>query len=139
MDRISPEHRSEVMRRIKSKGTKPEMTVRGLVHGMGYRYRLHRPDLPGKPDLVFGPKRKVIFVHGCFWHGHERVGCAHVRHPKSNTAYWQPKLARNKERDVRHKRLLKQMGWKVLTVWECETIEELASVRRRIRAFLERA
>src|SRR5258708_32237927 len=121
MDRLTPESRSENMRRIKGKNTKPEMAVRRLVCSLGYRYRLHRKDLPGKPDLVFGTKRKVIFVHGCFWHGHERDGCLDGRWPKSNAAYWHPKLARNKERDAERLTALKKMGWRVLTIWECET------------------
>ena len=98
MDKLTPERRSENMRRIKSKGMKPELAVRKIVHGMGYRYRLHRKDLPGKPDLVFGPARKAIFVHGCFWHQHTE--CREGRPPGSNTGYWGPKLARNIERDA---------------------------------------
>src|SRR5450631_804879 len=110
-DKLTPERRSENMRRIKSKGMKPEMAVRRLVHRLGYRYRLHRKDLPGKPDLVFGPKRKVLFVHGCFWHGHELEGCADARRPKSNTGYWNPKLKSNKMRDASNVASLKAAGW----------------------------
>src|SRR5258708_1102032 len=99
-DKLSPERRSENMRQIKSKGTKLELVVRRVVHGLGYRYRLHREDLPGKPDLVFGPTRKVIFVHGCFWHAHDDPSCREGRVPHSNKNYWGPKLSRNKERDV---------------------------------------
>jgi DNA mismatch endonuclease (patch repair protein) len=135
MDKLTPERRSENMRRIKSKDMKPELAVRRLVHGLGFRYRLHRKDLPGKPDLVFGPKRKVIFVHGCFWHGHELEGCLDARKPKSNTGYWNPKLARNKERDAERVTALEADGWKVLTVWECETKNE-AAVKKRLRRFL---
>lgn len=135
MDKLTPERRSENMRRIKSKGMKPELAVRRLVHGLGYRYRLHRKDLPGKPDLVFGPRRKVIFVHGCFWHGHEREGCLDARRPKSNTSYWNAKLAGNKQRDAERLQALKAMGWSVLVIWECET-SDIPSVTKRLRHFL---
>lgn len=126
------------MSRIRSKGMKPEMIVRQLVHGMGYRYRLHRNDLPGKPDLVFGPCRKVIFIHGCFWHQHPDPDCKIARLPKSRLDYWIPKLERNFERDCEHQNQLEREGWKVLTVWECETrSKEGNSLPGRLRAFLE--
>lgn len=134
-DKLSAERRSENMRRIRSKGTKPEMLVRRLVHGMGYRYRLHKKGLPGKPDLVFASRRKVIFVHGCFWHGHELDTCLDGRAPKSNTGYWAPKLARNKERDAVNLAALKAAGWQTLVIWECETRDESA-LAARLRAFL---
>jgi DNA mismatch endonuclease (patch repair protein) len=118
-DRVSVAQRSENMRRIKSADTSPEMLVRRLVHSMGYRYRLHRKDLPGKPDLVFGPKRKIIFVHGCFWHQH--TNCRAGRTPGSNLDYWAPKLQRNKERDERSRSALEAAGWQVLVIWDCET------------------
>jgi DNA mismatch endonuclease (patch repair protein) len=136
MDKLTPYARSENMRRIKSKGMKPEMLVRRLVHGLGYRYRLHREDLPGKPDLVFGPKWKVIFVHGCFWHGHEKEGCLDSRMPKSNTDYWSLKLTNNKARDVRHSSAIREAGWDVLTIWECETKDEVAMLKV-LRGFLD--
>jgi DNA mismatch endonuclease, patch repair protein len=136
MDKLTPERRSENMRRIKSKGMKPELSVRRMVHGMGLRYRLHRKDLPGKPDLVFGPKRKVIFVHGCFWHGHEREGCLDARRPKSNTGYWNPKLTRNKERDAERIAALQADGWDVLVIWECET-KDAKALQSRLRNFLK--
>jgi DNA mismatch endonuclease (patch repair protein) len=123
------------MRRIKSKGMKPELAVRSLVHGLGYRYRLHRKDLPGKPDIVFGPARKVIFVHGCFWHGHEDPACLDGRAPRSNEGYWLPKLARNKERDAASVAALEAAGWRVLVVWECETRDQ-AALKSRLEAFL---
>ena len=124
------------MRAVKSQDTKPEMTVRRLAHGMGYRYRLHRNDLPGKPDLAFPTRRKVIFVHGCFWHQHH---CARGgRTPKSSRDYWIPKLRRNKQRDAEHQIRLYEMGWTVLVIWECE-MKELGAVRARIRVFLEGA
>ena len=113
--------RSENMRRIKSKGMSPELAVRQLVHRMGRRYRLHRRDLPGTPDLVFGPARKAVFVHGCFWHGHDDPRCRRGHVPRSNENYWWPKLLRNKERDQRNIAMLEASGWRVLVVWECET------------------
>ncbi len=127
--------RSENMRRIKSKGMKPELAVRRLVHGLGYRYRLHRKDLPGKPDLVFGPARKVIFVHGCFWHEHDDPACPDGRVLRSNQDYWRPKLARNKERDAASVAALQAAGWSVLIVWECETADQEA-LKARVTRFL---
>lgn len=121
VDKLSPARRSDNMRRIKSKDMKPELLIRSLVHRMGYRFRLHAKDLPGKPDLVFRSRRKVIFVHGCFWHGHERAGCLDGRVPKSNVGYWGPKLVRNKKRDAEHIAALEAAGWKVKVIWECET------------------
>ncbi|WP_336510352.1 DNA mismatch endonuclease Vsr [Agrobacterium tumefaciens] len=123
------------MRAVKSKDTTPEMIVRRLVHGLGYRYRLHRRDLPGNPDLVFPGKRKVVQVNGCFWHGHD---CARgARQPKANADYWCKKIARNVERDVRNEAALREEGWDTLIVWECQTRtksrEELAA---RLRGFL---
>lgn len=136
-DHLSKRRRSENMRRIRSVGMKPEMLVRRLVHLLGYRFRLHRKELPGKPDLVFAGRHKVIFVHGCFWHQHQ--GCRAGRLPKSNRGYWRPKLARNVERDAEVVRALKSDGWKVRVIWECETKDEI-KLRRRVRAFLgERA
>ncbi|MXQ07883.1 DNA mismatch endonuclease Vsr [Alphaproteobacteria bacterium GH1-50] len=131
-DRITKERRSENMRRIRSKDMKPEMHVRRIVHGMGYRFRLHRKDLPGKPDLVFGPRKAVVFVHGCFWHQHN---CRAGRIPSSNSDYWTPKLARNVERDVSARTALEEAGWRVLVVWECELKDE-AAIRKRLRRFL---
>jgi DNA mismatch endonuclease, patch repair protein len=126
-DTITKERRSWNMSQIRSTGTKPEKIVRKLVHGMGYRYRLHRKGLPGKPDLVFGPRRKIIFVHGCFWHQHMANDCLDGRKPKSNTLYWNKKLSRNVERDAENRMQLSKLGWDVLVVWECETknIDEL--------------
>lgn len=124
------------MRRIGSKDTSPEMIVRRLVHGMGYRYQLHRSDLPGKPDLTFSSRRKVIFVHGCFWHQHGSKRCTIARRPKSNQRYWTPKLDGNVERDRRQRRRLRRLGWRSLVVWECET-HRLEILARRIERFLE--
>ena len=124
------------MRLIKKVDTKPEMIVRRLVHGMGYRYRLHRRDLPGTPDLVFPRRRKVIFVHGCFWHQHTcRLG---QRQPKSNRHYWLPKLARNVERDKEARAKLTAMGWSILVLWECE-VRDTNRLMQRITAYLERS
>ena len=135
-DKLTPERRTENMRRIKSKGMKPEMLVRSLVHALGYRYRLHRAGLPGKPDLVFPSRRKVVFVHGCFWHGHDDPACVDgQRQPKSNLGYWLPKLARNKARDADNAAALTALGWQVMTVWECET-RKSAGLEQRIRVFL---
>lgn len=120
------------MRAIRSSNTKPELAVRSLVHRCGFRFRLHRKDLPGKPDMVFPSRKAVIFIHGCFWHMH---GCTSVRVPKSNTNYWNPKLVRNQERDAENVAALEKMGWRVLTVWECE-IADLEELETRIRSFL---
>jgi DNA mismatch endonuclease (patch repair protein) len=130
----TPAKRSRIMRAIKGKDTQPEFVVRRLCHGLGYRYRLHRADLPGKPDLVFVSLKKVIFVHGCFWHGHS---CARGnRVPKNNRRYWVSKVAHNSERDKRHRRDLRDRGWRVLVLWECEL--KAVSLERRIVRFLER-
>ncbi len=122
------------MRNIRSKHTSPEMTVRRLVHGMGFRYRLHVSTLPGKPDLVFPRLKKIIEVRGCFWHQHK--GCIDSHIPKSRTEYWRPKLARNKERDRNNERELRRRGWDVLTLWECEVGS--ADTSRRLCLFLNR-
>lgn len=130
---MTSEQRSRVMRAVKGKDTGTEMTVRRIVHSMGYRYRLHRKDLPGKPDLVFGPRRKVIFVHGCFWHGHT---CKRGdRIPRENRHYWTKKIARNKERDKEHVSALEAKGWKVLVIWECET-KDTEWLRKKVQAYL---
>jgi DNA mismatch endonuclease (patch repair protein) len=118
-DRITASARSENMRRIKSSGTAPEMVVRRLVYRLGYRYRLHSAALPGKPDLVFSGRRKVIFVHGCFWHQHDQCAGGHT--PSSNKGYWSPKLARNVQRDRTSLSSLRDAGWHALVIWECET------------------
>lgn len=122
------------MRAIRSKGMKPEMVVRRMVHALGYRYRLHRKDLPGKPDLAFIGRRKAIFVHGCFWHQHP--GCREGRAPSSNQQYWIPKLQKNAGRDAKAVEKLTERGWKTLVVWECETVDE-PTLKRRLKSFLE--
>jgi DNA mismatch endonuclease (patch repair protein) len=133
MDRISAEQRSENMRRILNKDTIPELAVRRLIHGLGYRFRLHRKDLPGRPDLVFSGRRKVIFVHGCFWHQHP--GCREGRIPGSRLDYWEPKLRRNQLRDAANRDLLEEKGWDVLVIWECE-VKASRILTMRIRQFL---
>ena len=133
MDTLTPRERSERMARVKNADTKPEMIVRRLVHGMGYRYRLHAKSLPGKPDLSFSRRRKVIFVHGCFWHRHE--GCPLARLPKSRRDFWLPKLEANRLRDEKIEAELRANGWDVLVIWECELRHE-ADLRGRISSFL---
>lgn len=135
-DKITAERRSENMRRIRAQNSKPELLVRKLLHNAGYRYRLHGKTLPGKPDIVFSARRKVIFVHGCFWHQHDAVECLDGRRPKSNTGYWNSKLARNVERDALQVERLKAAGWTVLVVWECET-QDLPTLVTKLTAFLE--
>ncbi len=117
MDTITPEKRSELMGRIRSKDTKPEIAVRSLLHGLGYRFRLHRKDLPGRPDIVLPKHRKIILVQGCFWHGHN---CSLASKPKSNQGYWNPKIISNQERDKRNIAALRTLGWEVLELWECD-------------------
>jgi DNA mismatch endonuclease, patch repair protein len=129
----TPEPRRRIMRAIKSHDTQPELIVRRLAHRMGYRFRLHRKDLPGRPDLVFPAKHKVIFVNGCFWHSHNCGGIARV--PAQNTAYWDKKLARTIQRDRAALATLTALGWEVSVFWECE-LKNLKSVERRLRAFL---
>lgn len=136
MDKLTPQERSDNMRRIRSKGMKPELDVRRLVHGLGYRYRLHVESLPGKPDLVFPQRRKAILVHGCFWHQHPSGSCKIVRKPKSNKTYWAKKLKDNMTRDARHMTLLRKAGWRVLVIWECQTTN-LDALARRVTTFLE--
>lgn len=120
---------------VRGRDTKPEMRVRRLAHALGYRYRLHRRDLPGSPDLVFGPRRKVIFVHGCFWHRHPDPSCKLARLPKSRQDFWLPKLEGNRARDERHNAMLTDMGWDVLEIWECETAD-VEALAKKIKGFL---
>lgn len=136
LDRLTPEQRSWNMSRIRSADTKPERVVRQLITGMGLRYRLQRRDLPGKPDLVFGPRRTVLFVHGCFWHQHPG-GCKAARMPKGNREFWETKLQRNVLRDQENAKALRQLGWRVLTVWECET-KQPEKLQRRLARLLPR-
>lgn len=128
-DIVDPKRRSEMMAGIRSRNTAPELAVRSIAHRMGLRFRLHRKDLPGRPDLVFPKHRLAVFVHGCFWHRHE--GCRHASMPKSRTAAWAGKFAANVERDARQQTALRSLGWRVLVVWECETTN-VAAVERRL-------
>lgn len=121
------------MRRIRKRDTKPELIVRRTAHALGYRFRLHRRDLPGSPDLTFPRYRKVVLVHGCFWHQHE--GCRLKRQPKSRLEYWLPKLARNVSRDVEVQRRLADLGWELLVIWECE-VQDQPRIARRLSDFL---
>lgn len=120
------------MKQVRSKNTQPELAVRSLVHRMGFRFALHRRDLPGNPDLVFPARERVIFVHGCFWHGHScRAG---RNRPSSNTGYWTPKLERNRRRDAANRRRLRSLGWQVCVVWECE-LKNPERLRMRLARF----
>jgi DNA mismatch endonuclease (patch repair protein) len=123
------------MRAVRGKNTAPERLIRSTLHRLGYRYRLHRKDLPGTPDIVFPARRSVMFVHGCFWHGHK---CPRGSLPTSNVDFWRPKIAKNRDRDGRAQMQLRKAGWRVLTVWECET-KDKGRLMERLRRFLERA
>jgi DNA mismatch endonuclease, patch repair protein len=131
----TPAARRRTMQAVKSKDTSPELCVRRLLHAQGYRYRLYRTDLPGCPDLVFSGRRRIIFIHGCFWHGH---GCARgARVPKTNTEYWTTKVARNRSRDIGAREQLLRSGWRTLVLWECE-LKDRTAVLKTLRAFLGR-
>ncbi len=132
MDRVAPGKRSEIMRAVHTKNTGAELVVRSLAHRLGFRFRLHSANLPGHPDMVFSRHRKVIFVHGCFWHGHR---CRYGRPPQSNLQYWLPKLDANKKRDMRVRRQLVRLGWQVLVVWQCQ-LKSPKVVEKRLRDFL---
>ncbi|WP_295388443.1 very short patch repair endonuclease [uncultured Thiodictyon sp.] len=132
IDHVSEPRRSYIMSRVASKNTGPELTVRQLLHRLGYRYRLHGSDLPGSPDIVFRKRRKVIFVHGCFWHGH---ACSHGRLPKSNVEYWKAKIASNRARDMDQIIRLADAGWGALAIWQCE-LKDTLKLTERVAAFL---
>lgn len=136
-DPLSPKERSERMSRVRAKDTKLEFVVRRIIHSLGYRYRLHFKELPGHPDLVFSKKRKVIFIHGCFWHLHE--GCSIYRYPKSRLDFWTPKLQGNKQRDIENQSKLNELGWEILVIWECEVknVKDRQALQERIITFLE--
>jgi DNA mismatch endonuclease (patch repair protein) len=134
VDTVSVERRSEIMARVRGRDTNPEMSVRRLVHGMGYRFRLHGRGLPGRPDLVFRSRHKVIFVHGCFWHRHR--GCTLARLPKSRVSFWQGKLEGNRVRDEYNVQALRASGWRVLTIWECQ-LPPTEKLAKRVRRFLD--
>ena len=134
MDRITSAQRSAQMSLVKSKNTGPELIVRKLAHSLGYRYRLHGAGLPGKPDLVFAKRKKVVFVHGCFWHRH--VGCRRATTPATNLDYWLPKFERTVERDGQNIEALSSRGWSALAVWECE-LKNTSDLAEKLRAFLD--
>ena len=133
VDTRSPEQRSRIMSSVGTKNTGPELLLRRLLHRSGYRYRLHPESLPGKPDISFPSRRKAIFVHGCFWHGHD---CAKGRLPKSRTDYWAPKLKANKKRDDKHTARLADLGWSSMVVWQCE-LRDPETVVERVKKFLD--
>lgn len=135
-DTLKPEERSKRMALIRGHDTKPEMVVRKIVHSMGFRYRLHVKDLPGKPDLVFPKLRKVILIHGCFWHRHRKPSCKLARLPKTKLSFWEAKLEGNRLRDQKIKRKLRADGWRVLEVWECE-LGNPGHLASRLRYFLK--
>lgn len=132
MDTISATERSALMARIRSKNTGPELIVRSLVHRLGYRFRLHRKDLPGKPDIVFPRHQKIILIQGCFWHGHT---CRLASKPKSNQEYWSTKIQANRTRDAKNLAALKELGWEVLELWECE-IRKFDDLENKLREFM---
>jgi DNA mismatch endonuclease (patch repair protein) len=134
VDMVSQTRRSEIMRSICSTNTTPEVAVRSALHALGYRFRLHRKDLPGTPDIVLPKLKSVIFVHGCFWHHHNCPRGNHV--PKSNTEYWVGKIQRNIKRDNRNARLLRQMGWRRFVVWECQS-KDASKLAGRLSSLLE--
>lgn len=135
-DTVSQERRSEIMSHIKSKNTSIELLVRKQLFARGYRYRVNFKKLPGKPDVVFTKKKVAIFIHGCFWHGHD-IGCRYSHIPQSREKYWTEKIGRTKERDANHASELKDSGWRVLTVWECEIRKDLQGVLERIVRFID--
>ncbi|MDQ0563205.1 DNA mismatch endonuclease (patch repair protein) [Rhizobium mesoamericanum] len=134
MDIVSPARRSQIMARIAGKGTKPEVAVRRVAHGLGYRFRLHRRDLPGSPDLVFPSRQLALFVHGCFWHRH--AGCRLAYNPKSNVEFWQAKFKGNIARDARVLDELERLGWRVAMIWECET-RDFDGLCQKLKEILE--
>ena len=134
-DSLTTERRSWNMARIRGRNTIPEKLVRSLLHRLGYRFSLHRRDLPGKPDIVMARHRTVVFVHGCFWHLH--AGCRNARIPKTRRLWWTEKLSGNTARDKRHRNALRHLGWRVLTVWECET-EQPEKLGRRLKRLVHR-
>lgn len=129
MDTFTRKQRSDIMRRIRSTDTRAELVVRSLLHRAGFRFRLHNKQLPGKPDIVLPRYKTVVFVHGCFWHGHK--GCKEGRRPKSNTEYWNRKLDRNLRRDAANSKLLRKLGWKRIVVWECE-LKNIEALKQRL-------
>ena len=134
VDTVTPDQRSRIMAQVKGKNTEPELLVRSLVHRLGFRFRLHRKDLPGKPDIVLPRHRKVIFVHGCFWHGH--ADCKRSARPTSRTEYWNAKIDRNMARDAAATAQLAALGWTALMLWECE-LRAAEALSDRLHGFLD--
>ena len=135
MDTVTAEKRSEMMQAIRGKDTEIELLVRRLLHQAGYRYRLHRADLPGKPDIVFPGRRKIIFVHGCFWHHHPDPQCKISHSPKTNESYWSPKLEKTVLRDTKNVERLQELGWQSYVIWECQ-IKQPDDLLERLISFL---
>jgi len=133
MDNVTKETRSRIMRSVHQKDTGPELVVRRLLHALGYRYRLHLSMLPGRPDIVFPGRKKVVFVHGCFWHSHE--GCRRATKPSSNKVFWHNRLEGNKRRDAVNIERLEALGWEALVVWECQ-VKDIQELKRRVTDFL---
>lgn len=133
MDRLTSVHRSWNMSRIRGRDTKPELLVRSVLHGLGFRFRVHKQELPGCPDVVLSRHRVVVFVHGCFWHRHR--GCRFAYTPKSNAVFWSDKFERNVGRDCRNRKELRRLGWRVIIVWECQTGDGAALTQRLAAAF----
>lgn len=134
-DRLAPDRRRYLMQQVRSKDTKPERTVRSLLHSLSYRFRLHRKDLPSTPDIVFPSRRVALFVHGCFWHGH---GCRIGQLPKSRLDYWRPKIETNRARDYRKETSLAENGWRVVVVWQCE-LRDIEALEACLRDVLDHA
>ncbi len=134
VDHVSKEKRRAIMQSVRSQDTMPELVVRSKLHNMGYRFRLHRKDLAGKPDVVLPRHKKVIFIHGCFWHRHKN--CRKATTPKSRVQFWQEKFDNNERRDVRNIRLLRRQGWKVLVIWQCQT-KDAIDLEKKLRRFLD--
>jgi DNA mismatch endonuclease (patch repair protein) len=133
MDVFGKDKRSQIMSRVRGKDTKPELIVRSLLHRMGYRFRIHRTDLPGNPDITLPKHKKVIFVHGCFWHGH--LACARAKRPSTNVEFWQKKLDKNIQRDTQNIAKLVALGWTVLVIWQCE-VKNLPNLKYKLEHFL---
>ena len=136
VDTLTPSARSARMAKVRGRDTGPEMIVRRLLHGMGYRYRLHSKDLPGRPDIVMRGRKKAIFVHGCFWHRHPDPSCKLARLPKSRLDFWKPKLEGNRARDLATVAALEAMGWQVMLVWECG-LGDREQLGNKLRRFIE--
>jgi DNA mismatch endonuclease (patch repair protein) len=135
MDVFSKDKRSQIMSRVGGKNTKPELIVRSLLHRMGYRFRIHRTDLPGNPDVSLPRHKKIIFVHGCFWHGHAE--CSRAKRPSTNQEFWQKKLDKNIERDRQNRDKLEALGWSILVIWQCE-VKDLERVEQKIESFMRK-